>query len=146
MPACSEARRSSRVDLVGVVHKLFDGLADLSFVGTKKVDLAFDAEVVAGGDAGLGVLALTHEEGKLGVGVFDLLVVVPDERPMHSILVGTSPQMGLTYRTPAEAAELWQRMKRSSLTPLLRMLLVAMLVTRIRNFQLQLIINKISVN
>ena len=74
----SEARCGSSVDFASVGDKLVDSLTNLSLIGSKKVDLALDAEFVASGDTGLSVLALTHKEWQLRVGTLHRLVVGAD--------------------------------------------------------------------
>ena len=76
----SKFARSSVVDRVSILDKLTDSLANFGLVGTKQVNFALNAEVVASGHAWLSVLTFANQEGERRVGTFNGLIVVADER------------------------------------------------------------------
>ena len=63
----SELGSSSIVDLFSVCDELVNSLANLGFIGSKKVNFALNTEVVACGNARLSILAFTDKEWELWV-------------------------------------------------------------------------------
>ena len=75
----SESGRCRFVDSFSVGHQFFNSLTDFGLVGAKQVYFALDSVLVAGSHAGLGVFALAHQEGQIGIGTLHLLIVRTDE-------------------------------------------------------------------
>ena len=67
------------VNFIGVADQFIDSLSDFGLIRSQKINFTLDAKFIASSDAWLRILTLSDEEGELGVGFLNFLVIVANE-------------------------------------------------------------------